>query len=181
VNDAERPQGLVYEPEFLASEEEADLVGILEAMDYGEVRMHGQTARRRVRHFGLDYDYERWKVTPTEPLPESLEWVRDRAAALVGEESHGLAEVLITRYPAGAGIGWHRDAPMFGDVIGISLASACRMRFQRGKGETRQTWALELEPRSAYVLAGQARWQWQHSIPATKSLRYSMTFRTLNQ
>jgi alkylated DNA repair protein (DNA oxidative demethylase) len=181
VTDAERPQGLVYEPEFLAPQEEADLVRILEVMDYGEVRMHGQTARRTVRHFGFDYDYERWKVTPTEPLPESLEWVRDRAAGLVGEESDGLAEVLVTRYPPGAGIGWHRDAPMFEDVIGISLASACRMRFQRGKGETRQTWALELEPCSAYVLAGQARWQWQHSIPATKSLRYSITFRTLKQ
>jgi DNA oxidative demethylase len=89
--------------------------------------------------------------------------------------------VLITRYPPGAAIGWHRDAPMFREVIGVSLASACRMRFQRGKGEERVTADIELEPRSAYVLAGPVRSHWQHSIPATKDLRYSITFRTLKE
>jgi alkylated DNA repair dioxygenase AlkB len=91
----------------------------------------------------------------------------------------GLAQILVTRYPPGAPIGWHRDAPMFGLVVGVSLGSASRMRFQRGKGEERRTWELELAPRSAYVLAGQARWTWQHSVPPVKKLRYSVTFRTL--
>ena len=84
-------------------------------------------------------------------------------------------------YPAGAGIGWHRDAPQFGLVVGVSLLGACRMRFQRGTGSARQTRALELAPRSAYVLDGAVRWQWQHSIPPTKSPRYSVTFRTLRE
>jgi alkylated DNA repair protein (DNA oxidative demethylase) len=179
VSPNELAEGLVYVPDLLTDEEEKALLEDLEQLDFEEIRMRGQTARRTVRHFGLDYDYERWQVTPTEPLPESFEWLRERAAGLVERKSEELAEVLITRYPPGAGIGWHRDAPMFLEVIGVSLASACRMRFQRGKGSERRTFELELEPRSTYVLAGSIRWQWQHSIPATEELRYSITFRTL--
>ena len=175
----ELPAGLIYVPDLVTEAEETTLLEELDQLDFHEIRMRGQTARRTVRHFGLDYDYERWQVTPTEPLPKPFEWLRARAARLVERTPDDLAEVLLTRYPAGAGIGWHRDAPMFGEVIGISLASACRMRFQRGKGEERLTADVELEPRSGYVLAGSARWQWQHSIPATKDLRYSITFRTL--
>jgi alkylated DNA repair dioxygenase AlkB len=89
------------------------------------------------------------------------------------------AEILVQRYPPGSTIGWHRDAPAFGTVIGVSLASACRLRFQRGKGDARRVWEILLEPRSGYVLAGKARTSWQHSIPPTKELRYSITFRTL--
>ena len=142
--------------------------------------MHGQVARRTVLHFGYRYDYEGWKVVPTEPLPASLEWLRERAAALVGVATDDFAETLVTRYPPGAGIGWHRDAPLFGpQVVGVSLLSPCSLRFQRGKGDTRRVFALELAPRSVYVLSGPARSSWQHSITTTKSLRYSVTFRTL--
>ena len=144
--------------------------------------MRGQTAKRTTRHFGYDYDYEAWKVTPTEPIPDCLRWLRDRCGELAELAPEALAEALVTRYPEGAGIGWHRDAPMFGPkVIGVSLLSACRMRFQRGKGEARRVFDLELAPRSAYVLGGRARSAWQHSIPAAKSLRYSITFRTLRR
>jgi alkylated DNA repair protein (DNA oxidative demethylase) len=95
-------------------------------------------------------------------------------------DSSDLVQALVSRYPPGAGIGWHRDAPMFGSkVIGISLLTPCRMRFQRRARDTRLVYALELEPRSGYVLAGSARWAWQHSIPPTKALRYSFTFRSL--
>jgi len=92
-----------------------------------------------------------------------------------------LVEVLVTHYPPGAGIGWHRDAPMFGVVVGVSLARACRFRFQRGNGAERVTAAAALDPRSAYVLDGPARWQWQHSIPPAKTERYSVTYRTLRR
>jgi len=144
--------------------------------------MRGQTARRTVRHFGLRYDYDSGQTEPTDPLPGELEWLRDRCAGLVEREPADLAQILITRYPEGAGIGWHRDAPMFGSKIaGVSLAAPCRMRFQRTTGGERQTAAIELAPRSAYVLSGKARWSWQHSIPATKALRYSITFRTLKR
>ena len=145
--------------------------------------MRGQTARRTVRHFGLDYEYESGELVPGDPLPGPLLFVRDRCAALVEREPADLVQVLVSRYPPGAGIGWHRDAPMFGSrIAGVSLLAPCRMRFQRTTKERgRETAALELAPRSVYVLAGKARWSWQHSIPATKALRYSITFRTLRR
>jgi alkylated DNA repair protein (DNA oxidative demethylase) len=178
VTGRELPDGLLYAPDFLTGAEEGGLVDELEALEFEEIRMRGKTARRKVRHFGFGYDYDRGEVSPTEPLPQSLEWLRERAAALVERGPRELAEILLTRYPPGAGIGWHRDAPMFREVIGVSLGSACPMRFQRGKGEERRTAEIELAPRSAYVLAGSVRWQWQHSIPGATELRYSITFRT---
>ncbi len=174
------PRGLVYQPEFLTEAEERQVLGVLEAMELHTITMHGRTARRTVRHFGLDYGYESWKLVPTDPLPSELAWVQERAADLAGLDPGAIAQVLVSRYPPGSTIGWHRDAPMFGaKVVGVSLASACRMRFQRGKGERRQVAEVTLEPRSAYVLAGAARYVWQHSIPPTRALRYSITFRTL--
>jgi alkylated DNA repair protein (DNA oxidative demethylase) len=175
------PEGLTYTPDFVTPEEERELIATLETMEFREVTMRGQTARRVVRHFGLDYDYESWKIRQGEPLPDELEWVRSRAAALVDAEPDALAQVLVTRYPPGAPIGWHRDAPMFAKVIGVSLGAPSRMRFQRGKGEAREVADVTLEPRSAYVLEGLARTQWQHSIPPVKQLRYSITFRTLRE
>jgi alkylated DNA repair protein (DNA oxidative demethylase) len=176
----EAPEGLVYEPEFLSASEERDLLAAIEGLDFREIRMRGQTARRTARHFGYDYDYEHYgRLVPGDPLPPLLASLRDRCARLAGLEPEKLAQALVQRYPPGATIGWHRDAPMFGTVVGVSLGSACRMRFQRGRSGKRETFDLELEPRSAYVLAGSARNAWQHSIPPTKSLRYSVTYRTL--
>ena len=144
--------------------------------------MRGQTARRTVRHFGVDYDYASGGLAPTDPLPAPMLWLRDRCAALMERDPADLVQVLISRYPAGAGIGWHRDAPMFGSKIaGVSLRAACRMRFRRTVRGERSAAALELAPRSAYLLSGKARWSWQHSIPATRELRYSVTFRTLKR
>ena len=177
---ADPPEGLVYRPGFLSSSEERDLLGSIEQLDFQEIRMRGQTARRTAGHFGYDYDYEGYgRLVPGDPLPPWLAALRDRCARLGALEPEKLAQALVQRYPPGATIGWHRDAPMFGTVVGVSLASICRMRFQRGRGDERETFEVELEPRSAYVLAGAARNAWQHSIPPTKSLRYSVTFRTL--
>ncbi len=175
----EEPEGLAYQPEFVTEEEERGLVALLEGIEFREFTMRGQTARRTVRHFGYDYDYESYgKIAPAEPLPSPLVWLRDRCAEFAELEPEELAQTLVSRYPPGAGIGWHRDAPMFGPkVVGVSLLSACRMRFQRKTRGVRRVYDLELAPRSAYVLAGKARSAWQHSIPATKSLRYSITFR----
>ena len=155
-------------------------MALLEEMEFREIVMRGQVARRTTRHFGYDYAYEGRTVEPTEPLPDSLVWLRDRAADLAGVASEELAEILITRYRPGSGIGWHRDAPMFGPkVVGVSFGSPCRLRFQRKRGGERQIDEVELAPRSAYLLGGASRSAWQHSIPATKGLRYSVTFRTL--
>ena len=139
--------------------------------------MRGQTARRTARHFGYSYEYESGRAAPGEPLPEWLAELRARAAHEpgVGVEPEELVEALVQRYPAGASIGWHRDAPAFGSVVGISLGSPCRMRFRRKD----ERFDLTLAPRSLYVLAGASRWSWQHSIPPAAELRYSITFRTL--
>jgi DNA oxidative demethylase len=176
---SERPEGLAYEPELLSGEEERGLLAAVAALAYEPIVIRGRAARRVARHYGLGYDYEARTPQPGEPLPEWLLPVRARAAALAGHAPEELVEALVQRYPAGATIGWHRDAPAFGTVVGFSLGGACRLRFQRGKGAERRVWELPLEPRSGYVLAGEARTSWQHSIPATKEERYSITFRTL--
>jgi alkylated DNA repair protein (DNA oxidative demethylase) len=144
--------------------------------------MHGVVAKRTARHFGLDYDYERRGVIEeADPVPDWLLPVRARAAELAALEPEELVEVLVQRYPEGAQIGWHRDAPMFGVVAGVSLLSPSRLRFRRNVDEQRHTYEVLLEPRSGYVLAGPARTAWQHHVPPTKSLRYSITFRTLKE
>jgi DNA oxidative demethylase len=176
----ERPEGLRYEPDFLTEEEERRLLALMDEVEFREVTMRGQTARRTVRHYGYDYGYESWQLVPADPLPSVLVWLRDRCAELARAEPDELAQALVSRYPPGAGIGWHRDAPMFGRaVVGVSLGSACRLRFQRRVGGIRRVYDVDLAPRSAYVLAGQARSAWQHSIPPAKNLRYSITFRTV--
>lgn len=175
----EEPQGLVYRPELLSAAEEAGLLATLEQLRFDPIVMHGQPARRTARHYGLDYDYEARQPIPGEPVPDWLLPVRDRAGELAGTAAQELVEILVQRYPTGSTIGWHRDAAAFGTVIGVSLGGASRLRFQRGKAENRRVWEVVLEPRSGYVLTGEARRSWQHSIPPTKNLRYSITFRTL--
>ena len=177
---SEEPEGLVLRPELLTAAEEAELLERLDALRFDPIVMHGQAARRTARHYGLGYDYESRAPQPGEPIPDWLEPVRRRAAGLAGEAPEALVEILVQRYPPGATIGWHRDAPAFGTVIGVSLGGSSRLRFQRGKGERRRVWEVTLEPRSGYVLAGEARRSWQHSIPPTKELRHSITFRTLS-
>jgi len=177
---SELPSGLVYEPELLTEEEEGALVDRFAALEFDEIRMHGVVAKRTAKHYGFDYDYERRQaLAEAEPIPEWLSSAREKAAALAGAGPEELVEALVQRYPEGAQIGWHRDAPMFGTVFGISLLSPARMRFRRDAGGERQTAELLLEPRSGYVLAGDARTKWQHHVPATKGERYSITFRTL--
>jgi DNA oxidative demethylase len=169
-------------PELLDEVEERDLLARLAGIDYAAVVLRGQAARRVVRHYGWDYGYESRALGPADPLPAFLEPVRARAAALVERPPEDFAETLVTRYPPGAGIGWHRDAPMFGpEVVGVSLGAPCRMRFQRRRAGERETYDLVLEPRSGYVLAGAARSAWQHSVPPVREERYSLTFRTVRR
>lgn len=174
------PEGFEYHPDWITAEEEQRLVGHIEGLLFSEVRMHGVIAKRQVVHFGWDYGYDSWTISRTEPIPEWLRPFRARAAAVITVSDEAIEEVLVTRYRPGAGIGWHRDAPMFGPaVLGVSLLGNCRMRFQRTLGGTRRTAEALLSPRSCYVLAGAARSAWQHSIPPARELRYSITFRTL--
>ena len=173
------PPGFHYHADVITPETEQTLVARLRDLAWEEVKMRGQVARRRTVHFGWLYGYETWRIEPGPAIPDFLLPLREQAGALASVAADALAEVLVTEYAPGAGIGWHRDAPMFGDVVGVSLLSPCRFRFQRGKGDARETRLAVLAPRSVYVLTGTARWQWQHSISPMKTWRYSVTFRTL--
>jgi DNA oxidative demethylase len=173
------PGGLLFEPEIMTTTEEAAFLERIKDLPFGTFHMHGVDAKRHVVRFGAHYTAGSAEMRPTSEFPLSLEPLRERAAARIGIPTHILFESLVTEYPPGAGIGWHRDSPAFGIIAGISFGGNCRMRFQRGEGGQRQTWTIELPPRSLYVLSGVAREEWQHSIPAVKESRWSITFRTL--
>ncbi|WP_373048778.1 alpha-ketoglutarate-dependent dioxygenase AlkB [Vulgatibacter sp.] len=174
------PAGFLVQEAFVDEAEERAILAELEARTFREVRMHGVVARRTVLHFGWTYAYESWRIERGEPLPSWLHALREKAAAIGGLEAAALGQCLVSRYPPGAGIGWHRDAPMFGPVVvGISLGAACRFKLRRTVEEGPEVYAATLEPRSAYVLGGEARTAWQHTIPAVKALRHSITFRTV--
>jgi alkylated DNA repair dioxygenase AlkB len=176
---AEEPHGLILRGEVISLEQERELLERFDALRWDPIVIRGQAARRTARHFGLGYDYESRTPRPGETIPAWLEPARGAAAELAGVRPEDLVEVLVQRYPARSTIGWHRDAPAFGIVVGISLLGEARLRFQRGRDERRRIWEVSLEPRSGYVLADEARRSWEHSIPPTKELRYSITFRTL--
>jgi alkylated DNA repair protein (DNA oxidative demethylase) len=176
------PEGLVYQPALLTIDAERRLLEEIEALEFQEIVMKGVVARRTAVRYGMGYDYDR--RVPTEgaaPIPGWLVPVRDRGAELAGLRGDELVQVLLQRYPEGAPIGWHRDSPAYETVVGVSLLSAARMRFRRGSGDERVQWEQALEPRSGYVLSGDVRWKWEHHVPPAKSLRYSITFRSLRR
>jgi alkylated DNA repair protein (DNA oxidative demethylase) len=172
------PEGFIYRPDFLNDTEEEELLKHVRNLRFSEVRMRERVARRRVAHFGLHYSYDSRQAAPGPPIPDFLRALKERAAALLQIEPDELVEVLVTEYPPGAPIGWHRDAPVFDIVIAISLLSSGRLRLRYGS-HGRASASLVIEPRSAYVLQGEVRSKWQHSISPTKAMRYSITFRTL--
>ena len=183
------PAGFLYRPDFVSADEERVLIEELGRMEFGDVKIRGVTARRRVRQFGWRYSFESFRVTPGSELPEFLVRLRDRAASLAGVDAAALSEALVTEYREGAAIGWHRDAPQYDIVAGISLLSSCRMKFRpyiRPKEQTSipgrrriATHEIGLERRSAYLMTGESRNAYEHHIPAVPALRYSITFRTV--
>src|SRR5918999_4337741 len=174
------PDGFQYVADVLTAAQEGDLVALMEELPWETVIFRGYEARRRVVHFGHRYDFEARGVSPGLPIPDALVALRARAATFADDDPEDYVEVLATEYRPGATIGWHSDAPAFGStVLGVSLASACRMRFRRRAANGWVRWDRVLEPRSAYVIGGEARSKWQHSIPPTEALRYSITYRTV--
>ena len=176
---ATSPPGLIFMPDFLSGPEERDLLPFIQRIEFRTLQMFGVRAKRRIKQFGWHYAFETHQLTPADPIPLEFASISARSAALAGISPSEWGEVLVTEYSPGAGIGWHRDAPAFGVVAGISLSGSCRMRFQTGTGPARLTHAIELPARSIYLLTGEVRKEWQHMIPPTRDLRYSITFRTL--
>jgi alkylated DNA repair dioxygenase AlkB len=180
------PEGFVYRADFISADEEQTLIAEIARIEFAEIRMHGVVAKRRAAHFGRDYNYGSGNIDAGAPIPEFLLALRERIARVAGRDAQDFAEVLVTEYPPGAGIGWHRDAPAFDIVIGISLLSACTMQFrpwpaEKYSGRRSKPVAQVLEPRSLYILQGPSRTRWQHHIPEAKDRRYSITLRTLRR
>jgi alkylated DNA repair dioxygenase AlkB len=174
------PAGFVYEPEFLPQSEEESLVEQISRLSFQDVRMHGVVARRRVVQYGFNYSFDSARLSAGDTVPPFLLPLRDRAARFAARPAADFSEALITQYPPGAAIGWHRDAPPFDVIVGISLLSACRFRLRR-IDRTGSPVEITAAPRSVYLLSGEARTEWQHHIPPTRALRYSITFRTLRK
>jgi alkylated DNA repair dioxygenase AlkB len=180
-NPAELPPGFLYQPNFLSETEEADLMRTIETLEFGTYDFRGYIAKRRVVAYGGGYDSGTRRMAITaEVIPEFLRSIRDRAASVAGMAADDIVQAMVTEYSAGTPIGWHRDSPQFDTIIGISLRSSCRLRLKPYQAEGKIISVL-LEPRSIYVMSGAARWNFQHSIPAVKELRYSITLRTLSE
>jgi len=177
--DSAMPEGFSYRGEVLSQAEGEALVSQIAALELLPFEFHGYRAHRRVHSYGWRYDYAAQVLRPAEPLPGFLLPVRERAAAAAGLAADRLQQALVTEYAPGAGIGWHRDKPMFGELVAVSLSAACRLRFRRRQGRGWLRASVLLEPRSVYHLTGPARLDWEHGIAPLDRLRYSVTFRTL--
>ncbi|MEE3622650.1 alpha-ketoglutarate-dependent dioxygenase AlkB [Nitrospirillum sp. BR 11752] len=177
------PPGFRYAPDLIDAGEEEGLVASIADLPFAPFDFHGHQANRRVVSFGYRYDYARRAVAPAPDIPAFLLDLRARVAAFAGLPPEDCRQVLINEYAPGAGIGWHRDKPQFGVVAGVSLLSPATLRFRRREGpEDAPAWrhaAVPLAPRSVYLLTGEARALWEHSINEGEALRYSVTFRTL--
>jgi alkylated DNA repair dioxygenase AlkB len=172
--------GLEYRPDFISEAEERDLIGRLSSEELLPFRFRGWTGKRLTRTYGWRYDFDDSSFAPAEPIPDWLQPLRAKAASFAGVKPDEFAHVLLVRYDPGAGIGWHRDRPQFEIVVGVSLGSPALLRFRRRRPGGFDRTQMEVEPRSAYVLSGEARHQWEHSIAPGDTLRFSITFRTLS-
>lgn len=190
------PGGFLYRPDFISASEEHELLSRLEPLEFQRVEMRGAVARRRTIHYGWTYGYYARRTEPGPPLPDFLVALRARIGEWAAIDAALFVEALLTEYPPGASIGWHRDAPQFGDVVaGVSLLTSARMKFRPyvspadidrpqtpgGRQPRRTTHEIPLAPRSGYLMTAAARRDYEHSIPAVDGLRYSITFRTLRR
>ncbi|HEY0012671.1 MAG TPA: alpha-ketoglutarate-dependent dioxygenase AlkB [Allosphingosinicella sp.] len=173
------PEGLAYRPELITAEEEAALVDRFRDLPFAPFEFQGFLGKRRTVSFGMQYRFDGSGLAQAEAMPEWLLPLRARAAAFAGLAADDLAHALLIEYDVGAGLGWHRDRPVFGDVVGVSLLSEAPLRFRRKQEGKWQRHVLRAAPRSAYLLRGAARTEWEHSLAPVGALRYSATFRTL--
>jgi alkylated DNA repair dioxygenase AlkB len=179
------PHGLVYQPGFITPEEEAALLDAIAPLPFREAKFREYHARRRVVHFHADQDAPSYDAGDADsfssgPLPPFLSALKNKVAAWVDVDPESFVHALVSEYRPGSPIGWHRDKPVYGIVVGISLSGFGRMRWRPydGRFNRKDIVTLDLEPRSAYVMRGSIRWEWQHSLLPTRMLRHSITFRT---
>ena len=173
--------GLEYREELISEAEEGELLDRLLPLALAPFRFHGWLGNRRTQSFGWRYDFEDSSFTPGEPLPEWLLPLRESAASFADAKSEDFVQALIARYDPGAGIGWHRDRDVFDKVVGISLNTPATLRFRQRVSTGFRRASLDVMPRSIYLLAGETRYGWEHSIAPGDRLRFSITFRSLSE
>ena len=173
------PEGFIFATDFISVEEERALLGAIGNVQLEQAKYKAYTARRRIAYFGFGYDFSANRLGEAPPAPAFLEPLRDKVARWMGVAPAALEQALLTEYRPGTPLGWHRDAPDFERVAGVSLGGWARMRLRRYPPAKDKPIVVELAPRSAYQMTGTARWGWQHSIAPMRELRYSITFRTL--
>lgn len=172
------PAGMRCVHDLISADEERELASYIEMLPLKPFEFAGGfVGNRRVLSFGWRYDYNAQKLTPASDIPDQLMALRAKAAQFAGREAEAFQQALVTEYAPGAGIGWHKDKPMFGDIVGVSLLAPCKFRLRRKDGSRWERRTLDAAPRSAYLLSGPARSMWEHSIPPMDRLRYSITFR----
>ncbi|HEV7364652.1 MAG TPA: alpha-ketoglutarate-dependent dioxygenase AlkB [Gemmatimonadales bacterium] len=175
------PEGFNYRPAVVSLEQETELLERLRDLPFKEFEFHGFLGKRRVVSYGWRYNFSERAVQKADDIPSWLLPLRQTAAGFADLEPSQLQQVLVTEYAPGAAIGWHRDKAVFGDVVGISLLAPCLFRLRRKAGAKWERASVTAEPRSAYLLRGPSRTEWEHSIPPVDALRYSITFRNFRQ
>jgi alkylated DNA repair dioxygenase AlkB len=179
ANDAARPSGLRYQPDLVSKSEQAELIARIRELPLAPFQFGAFEGKRRVLSFGWRYDYSDQKLKQADDLPDWLASFVSRVEEFAGLPASAVRQVLCTEYETDVGIGWHRDKPQFDQIFGLSLGSACKFRFRRKSGTTWQRFTFDAQPRSLYMMAGESRHIWEHSIPPVESERYSITFRTM--
>lgn len=172
------PEGLRYAAEIISPAIERDLIERVAALPLQPFQFGQYEGKRRVASFGFRYDYTLRRLQEADPIPRWLTPLIERVEGFGGPGTK-IAQILCTEYNTGVGIGWHRDKPHFDRIFGLSLGSPCKFRFRRIAGEKWDRFALDAAPRSIYMMAGAARQDWEHSIPAVEAPRHSITFRTM--
>ena len=176
------PEGFLYVPGFITGEEENYLLQEISKIELHTFQFQGYEARRKVASFGYDWSFERQALSKGQDIPAAFEPLIEKVSKHLSSNKEDFAELLITEYPVGSVINWHRDAPPFDLIAGISLLSDCTFKL-RPYEKARQTRASIISTpvtrRSLYVIQGPSRTEWQHSIAAVKQVRYSITLRTL--
>lgn len=173
--------GLSYAEGVITNAEEDCLIKHLQSLKLNPFRFHGWIGNRKTASFGWQYDFDDSSFSPAALIPSWLDGAREQAARFAGLSAADLVHVLIARYDPGAGIGWHRDRDVFENVVGISLMTPATLRFRQREEKRFRRYSLEVAPRSAYLLSGEARWNWEHRILPGEQLRFSVTFRTLSK
>jgi alkylated DNA repair dioxygenase AlkB len=173
------PEGLRYQPEFVSRTAEAELIGHILELPLQPFQFGAYEGKRRVASFGFRYDYTARRLQEAEPLPAWLTSTIQSVEKFGDLPPGSVRQVLCTEYEVGVGIGWHRDKPHFEEIFGLSLGASCKFRFRRPAGDKWKRFTLTAEPRSLYMMGGESRQIWQHSIPAVEQRRYSITFRTM--